>query len=153
MGATSSSEPWHQCRCRLEAALWTNASIVCLAAVPYFFHREARAADTIRVGVLFSQTGGLSIIEKSLSDATLMPISEINAKGGMLSKQIEPIVEEGASDPKTFNEKASKLVIQDTVPTVFACYTSASRKAVLPVFERRQNLLVYPTYYAGTSSA
>ncbi len=118
-------------------------------ASPYFFHRTAQAADVIKVGVLFSQTGGLSIIEKSLADATLMAISEINATGGVLGKQIQPIVEDGASDPKTFNEKASKLVIQDKVPTVFACYTSASRKAVLPVFERRANLLFYPTYYEG----
>ncbi len=118
-------------------------------ATPLFFHRSASAADAIKVGVLFSQTGGLSIIEKSLTDATLMAISEVNAAGGVLGQQIQPIVEDGASDPKTFNEKASKLVIQDRVPSVFACYTSASRKAVLPVFERRQNLLLYPTYYEG----
>jgi urea transport system substrate-binding protein len=118
-------------------------------ASPYFFHRSARAAEAVKVGVLFSQTGGLSIVEKSLADATLMAISEVNAKGGVLGRQIQPIVEDGASDPKTFNEKASKLVIQDRVPSVFACYTSASRKAVLPVFERRQNLLLYPTYYEG----
>ena len=118
-------------------------------ATPAFFHRTAAAASAIPVGVLFSQTGGLSIIEKSLSDATLMAIAEINAKGGVLGRQISPIVEDGASDPKTFNEKASKLVIQDRVPSVFACYTSASRKAVLPVFERRQSLLLYPTYYEG----
>ena len=78
-----------------------------------------------------------------------MAIAEINAKGGVLGRPIEPIVEDGASDPKTFNEKASKLVIENRVPSVFACYTSASRKAVLPVFERRQNLLLYPTYYEG----
>jgi urea transport system substrate-binding protein len=125
-----------------------QAGVTVLAA-PTFFHRSARAADAIPVGVLFSQTGGLSIIEKSLSDATLMAIAEINGSGGVLGRQIKPIVEDGASDPKTFNEKASKLVIQDKVPSVFACYTSASRKAVLPVFERRQNLLLYPTYYEG----
>ncbi len=118
-------------------------------AAPYFFHRAARAADAIKVGVLFSQTGGLSIVEKSLNDVTLMAISEINAKGGVLGRPVQAVVEDGASDPKTFNEKASKLVIQDKVPSVFACYTSASRKAVLPVFERRQSLLLYPTYYEG----
>ncbi len=118
-------------------------------ATPYFFHRAALAADTIDVGVLFSLTGGLSIIEKSLSDATLMAIAEINAKGGMLGKQIKAISEDGASDPKTYNEKASKLVINDKVPTVFGSYTSASRKAVLPVFEKRNNMYFYPTYYEG----
>lgn len=118
-------------------------------STPYFFSRVAQAADTVEVGVLFSQTGGLSIIEKSLADATLMAIAEINAKGGVLGRTIEPIVEDGASDPKTYNEKASKLVIRDRVPTVFGSYTSASRKAVLPVFEKRRNLYFYPTYYEG----
>jgi urea transport system substrate-binding protein len=116
---------------------------------PYFFTRSAAAADDISVGVLFSLTGGLSIIEKSLADATLMAISEINAKGGILGRQIKPILEDGASDPKTYNEKASKLVVRDRVPTVFGSYTSASRKAVLPVFEKRNNLYFYPTYYEG----
>lgn len=91
----------------------------------------ALAADEVSVGVLFSQTGGLSIIEKALSDATLMAIGEINSSGGVAGKRIVPIVEDGASDPKTYNEKASKLVIQDRVPTVFGSYTSASRKADL----------------------
>ena len=118
-------------------------------ASPYFFMRTAQAADTVKVGVLFSLTGGLSIIEKSLHDATLMAIAEINAKGGVKGMKIEAIVEDGASDPKTYNEKASKLVIQNRVPTVFGSYTSASRKAVLPVFEKRNNLYFYPTYYEG----
>lgn len=116
---------------------------------PAFNASRAHAADEIEVGVLFSLTGGLSIVEKSLADATLMAIEEINASGGVMGKMIRPIVEDGASDPKTFNEKASKLVLQDRVPSVFGCYTSASRKAVLPVFERRNNLLFYPTYYEG----
>ncbi len=107
------------------------------------------ASGPIKVGVLFSQTGGLSIIEKSLADATLMAISEINARGGVGGRKIEAIVEDGASDPKAYNEKASKLVIRDKVPTVFGSYTSASRKAVLPVFEKRNNLYFYPTYYEG----
>ncbi len=120
-----------------------------LLAAPYFFSRSALAAEEIEVGVLFSLTGGLSIIEKSLSDATLMAISEINASGGVLGKPVKAIVEDGASDPKTYNEKASKLVIRDRVPTVFGSYTSASRKAVLPVFEKRNNMYFYPTYYEG----
>ncbi len=118
-------------------------------AAPYFFTRSAKAADEIEVGVLFSLTGGLSIVEKSLADATTMAIEEINAAGGVMGKMIKPVVEDGASDPKTYNEKASKLVIQDRVPTVFGSYTSASRKAVLPVFEKRRNLYFYPTYYEG----
>jgi len=129
--------------------LKTGALSTAAMSTPYFFLRNAQAAGTINVGVLFSLTGGLSIIEKSLSDATLMAISEINAKGGVKGMKIEPILEDGASDPKTYNEKASKLVIRDRVPTVFGSYTSASRKAVLPVFERRNNLYFYPTYYEG----
>jgi urea transport system substrate-binding protein len=129
--------------------LKTGALSTAALSTPYFFLRNAQAAGTINVGVLFSLTGGLSIIEKSLSDATLMAISEINAKGGVKGMKIEPILEDGASDPKTYNEKASKLVIRDRVPTVFGSYTSASRKAVLPVFERRNNLYFYPTYYEG----
>lgn len=118
---------------------------------PYFFSRNPAfaASDNIEVGVLFSLTGGLSIIEKSLADVTLMAIEEVNAKGGVLGKKIVPVVEDGASDPKTYNEKANKLVIRDKVPTVFGSYTSASRKAVLPVFEKRKNLYIYPTYYEG----
>ncbi len=111
--------------------------------------RVALAADTIDVGVLFSLTGGLSIIEKSLHDATLMAISEINASGGVMGKQVRAVEEDGASDPKTYNEKASKLVIEDKLPTVFGSYTSASRKAVLPVFEKRNAMYFYPTYYEG----
>ena len=131
------------------AVLRTGVAGAAALAGPTFLTKPARAADTIDVGVLFSLSGGLTIIEKSLHDATLMAIAEINAKGGVLGKQINAIVEDGASDPKTYNEKASKLVIEDKVTTVFACYTSASRKAVLPVFEKRNAMLFYPTYYEG----
>ena len=116
---------------------------------PTLLGRAAHAADTIDVGVLFSLTGGLSIIEKSLHDATLMAIAEINASGGVMGKQVRAIEEDGASDPKTYNEKASKLVIENKLPTVFGSYTSASRKAVLPVFEKRNAMYFYPTYYEG----
>ena len=118
-------------------------------ATPYFFHRSAAAADALRVGVLFSLTGGLSIIEKSLSDATMMAITEINASGGVMGRPVEAVLEDGASDPKTYNEKASKLVIGDKLATVFGSYTSASRKAVLPVFEKHDAMYFYPTYYEG----
>ncbi len=119
------------------------------ALAPGLFVNAAQAADEIEVGILFSLTGGLSIVEKSLADATLMAIEEINQSGGVMGKMIKPILEDGASDPKTYNEKASKLVIRDRVPSVFGSYTSASRKAVLPVFEKRNGLYFYPTYYEG----
>ncbi|MWB77416.1 transporter substrate-binding protein [Pseudooceanicola sp. 216_PA32_1] len=129
--------------------LKTSAAFGAALAAPSLIPGRAAAAGEIEVGVLFSQTGGLSIVEKSLADATLMAIDEINATGGVNGMMIKPIVEDGASDPKTYNEKASKLVIRDRVPTVFGSYTSASRKAVLPVFEKRNSMYFYPTYYEG----
>src|SRR5260370_34951978 len=122
-------------------------------ASPYIISSPVRAAGTVNVGVLFSLTGGLSIIEKSLHAATLMAMSETKAAGGVKGMQISAVVEDGASDPKTYNEKASNLVIQAKVPMVFGSYTSASRKAVLPVFEKRNNLYFYPTYYEGFESS
>lgn len=129
--------------------LKTSAAFGAALAAPTLIPGRAAAAGEIEVGVLFSLTGGLSIIEKSLADATMMAIEEINATGGVNGMMIKPILEDGASDPKTYNEKASKLVIRDRVPTVFGSYTSASRKAVLPVFEKRNNMYFYPTYYEG----
>lgn len=125
------------------------AAGVAAVAPSFYIGGAARAQSDIQVGVLFSQTGGLSIVERSMADATLMAIDEINASGGVAGRMISPIVEDGASDPNIFNERASKLVLQDRTPTTFGCYTSASRKAVLPVYERRNNLLFYPTYYEG----
>lgn len=101
----------------------------------------ARAADgEIKVGVLFSLTGTTAIIEESLNKATMMAIDEINAAGGVNGMKIVPIVEDPASDPATFAMKARKLVLSDNCVSVFGSYTSASRKAVLPVFEKQKNL-------------
>ncbi|NVM93009.1 urea transport system substrate-binding protein [Variovorax sp. SG517] len=111
--------------------------------------RPAYAADTIKVGALYSQTGGLSIVEKMLANGVRMAVAEINAAGGVMGRKVEVVLEDGASDPKTFNEKASKLITRDRIETVFGCHTSASRKAVLPVFERRNAMLFYQTHYEG----
>ena len=105
--------------------------------------------DEIQVGVLYSLTGTTAIVEKQLSKVTEMAIDQINANGGVLGKKVVPIIEDPASDPRTFNEKANKLVVRDRVPSVFGSYTSASRKAALPVFEKRKNLYWYPTFYEG----
>lgn len=105
--------------------------------------------DTIQVGILQSLTGTMALSEKPLVDATLMAISEINQRGGVLGRAIEPVLEDGASDPKVFRQKAEKLILQDQVATVFGCWTSLSRKAVLPVFEQHNNLLWYPVQYEG----
>jgi urea transport system substrate-binding protein len=109
----------------------------------------AASGDTIKVGVLHSLSGTMSISEVSVKDATLMAIEEINAAGGVLGKKLEPVIEDGASDWPTFAEKATKLIQQDQVSVVFGCWTSASRKAVLPVFEKLNGLLFYPVQYEG----
>ena len=105
---------------------------------------QARAAEPIKVGVLHSLSGTMSISEVAVKDGTLMAIAEINAKGGLLGRQIVPIIEDGASDWPTFAEKAKKLISKDKVVVVFGCWTSASRKAVLPVFEKADHLLILP---------
>lgn len=107
------------------------------------------AGNTIRIGILYSLSGTIAIIEKSLHDAALMAIDEINAKGGIDGRKIEPVIKDPASDPNVFNEKAKELVEQDRVNLIMGCYTSASRKAVLPVVERENALLWYPTLYEG----
>ncbi len=107
------------------------------------------AGETIKVGILHSLSGTMSISEVSVKDATMLAINEINAAGGVLGKQIEPIIEDGASDWPTFAEKAKKLLQQDAVSVVFGCWTSASRKAVKPVFEELNGLLFDPVQYEG----
>lgn len=123
------------------------------AGFPHIWSKSmslARAAGgEIKVGVLFSLTGTTAIIEESLNKATIMAIEEINAAGGINGLKVVPVIEDPASDPATFAEKARKLVLGDRCVSVFGSYTSASRKAVLPVFEKRNNLYWYPTLYEG----
>lgn len=109
----------------------------------------ATSGETIKVGILHSLSGTMAISEKSVVDAELMAIDEINAAGGVLGKKIEPVKEDGGSDWPTFAEKAKKLIDQDKVVSIFGCWTSASRKAVLPVFEDKKHLLWYPVQYEG----
>jgi len=109
----------------------------------------AQAADTIKVGVLHSLSGTMAISETVLKDTALMTIAEINAKGGVLGKQLEPVVVDPASNWPLFAEKARQLVTQDKVAVVFGCWTSVSRKSVLPVFEELNSLLFYPVQYEG----
>lgn len=103
----------------------------------------------IKVGVLHSLTGTMSISEVSVKDATLLAIEEINAAGGVLGHPLEPVVEDGASDLQTFAQKAKQLLQEERVSVVFGCWTSASRKAVLPIFEELNGLLFYPLQYEG----
>ncbi|WP_261304620.1 urea ABC transporter substrate-binding protein [Paenibacillus andongensis] len=117
---------------------------------------EAKAEtkdETVPVGILHSLTGTMSISEVSVRDAELMAIDEINAAGGLLGKKIKPVIEDGASDWPTFAEKTKKLLQKDSVVTIFGCWTSASRKAVLPVVEQNKGLLWYPVQYEGVESS
>ncbi|OLN32002.1 Urea ABC transporter, urea binding protein [Desulfosporosinus metallidurans] len=113
----------------------------------------ASKGDTIKVGILHSLSGTMAISEVSVKDSEMMAIEEINASGGVLGKKLEPVIEDGASNPTTFAEKAKKLLQQDKVATVFGCWTSASRKAVLPVFEGNNGLLWYPVQYEGMEAS
>jgi urea transport system substrate-binding protein len=105
--------------------------------------------DTVTVGQLHSATGTMAISETGSIQAEQLAIDQINASGGVLGRKIEVIKEDGASDWPTFAEKAKKLLVNDKVGTVFGCWTSASRKAVLPVFEKENGMLYYPTFYEG----
>lgn len=105
--------------------------------------------DTVKVGILHSVTGTMAISETGSVQAEKLAIEQINASGGILGRKIEVIQEDGASDWPTFAEKAKKLLVEDKVAAVFGCWTSASRKAVLPVFEQYNGMLYYPTFYEG----
>jgi urea transport system substrate-binding protein len=107
------------------------------------------AADTIKVGILHSLSGTMAISETVLKDVALMTIEEINAKGGVLGKKLEPVVVDPASNWPLFAEKAKQLIGQDKVAVMFGCWTSVSRKSVLPVVEELNGLLFYPVQYEG----
>ncbi|MEA5549847.1 urea ABC transporter substrate-binding protein [Anabaena cylindrica UHCC 0172] len=103
----------------------------------------------IKVGILHSLTGTMAISEKSVVDATLLAIEEINAQGGILGRKIQPIIVDGQSNWNTFAKQAKNLITKEKVVTVFGCWTSASRKTVKPIFEIYNHLLIYPVQYEG----
>lgn len=111
------------------------------------------SGGSIKVGILHSLSGTMAVSEVSVKDAELLAIEEVNAAGGVLGKKLEPVVEDGASDWPTFAEKAKKLIQSEKVAVTFGCWTSASRKAVLPVFEANKALLFYPVQYEGLESS
>ncbi|WP_435875887.1 urea ABC transporter substrate-binding protein [Nonomuraea wenchangensis] len=115
--------------------------------------QPAAEPQEIKVGLLHSLSGTMAISEVTVRDAELLAIDEINRAGGVLGKKLVPVAEDGASDWPTFAEKATKLIRQDKVATVFGGWTSASRKAMLPVFERYKALLWYPVQYEGLESS
>jgi urea transport system substrate-binding protein len=105
--------------------------------------------SSVKVGILHSLTGTMAISEITVANATQLAIDEINETGGVLGKTISSVKEDGASDWPTFAQKAEKLIQQDKVVTVFGAWTSASRKSLLPVFEKYNNLLFYPVQFEG----
>jgi urea transport system substrate-binding protein len=113
----------------------------------------AQAADTIKIGVMHSLSGTMAISETTLKDTILMMIDEQNKKGGVLGKKLEAVVVDPASNWPLFAEKAAELLEKDKVAVVFGCWTSVSRKSVLPVFEKDNGLLFYPVQYEGEESS
>ena len=109
----------------------------------------AHAADTIKVGILHSLSGTMAISETALKETALMTIAEINKSGGVMGKKLEPVVVDPASNWPLFAEKARQLLTKDKVDVVFGCWTSVSRKSVLPVFKELNGLLFYPVQYEG----
>ena len=129
------------------------AGRLALAAAGALLSGLAHAADTIKVGVLHSLSGTMAISETTLKDTVLMLVDEQNKKGGLLGKKLEAVVVDPASNWPLFAEKARELLAKDKVDVVFGCWTSVSRKSVLPVFEELNGLLFYPVQYEGEESS
>jgi urea transport system substrate-binding protein len=131
--------------------IWLSILFVIAAGIflGRFLIKKYRPQESIKVGILHSLTGTMAFSERSVVDATMLAIEEINQKGGVLGKKIQPIIVDGKSDWPTFAEQAEKLITQEKVNVVFGCWTSASRKIVKPVFEKYRSLLFYPVQYEG----
>jgi len=126
---------------------------VALAAGASVISFSVMAADTIKVGVLHSLSGTMAISETTLKDTVLMMVEEQNKKGGLLGKQLEAVVVDPASNWPLFAEKTRELLTQEKVDVIFGCWTSVSRKSVLPVVEELNGLLFYPVQYEGEESS
>jgi len=126
---------------------------ILISIVVLFFSFQVLSDDEIKVGVLHSLTGTMSISEKSVVASTLFAIDEINAAGGVLGKKLRPVVKDGASNWDTFARQAEVLLTEEKVSVVFGCWTSASRKTVKPVFEKHKGILFYPVQYEGVESS
>jgi urea transport system substrate-binding protein len=131
----------------LKGSLVAGAGLAAGAGVPSIL--TAQGKTPIKIGVLHSLSGTMAISEVSLRDVVLMAVGEINARGGVLGRPLQPVVVDPASNWDLFAEKAKQLLLQDKVAVVFGCWTSVSRKSVLPVFENNNGLLFYPVQYEG----
>ncbi|KGD65210.1 branched-chain amino acid ABC transporter [Alcanivorax nanhaiticus] len=127
------------------------AGVVASSAIAY--SGAVMAADTIKVGVLHSLSGTMAISESTLKDTVLMMIEEQNKKGGVMGKKLEPVVVDPASNWPLFAEKTRELITKEDVDVIFGCWTSVSRKSVLPVVEELNGLLFYPVQYEGEESS
>jgi urea transport system substrate-binding protein len=125
-------------------------SITAVAAYYYYNHWSKRP---IKVGLMASLHGNMAVREKDLVQATQLAIAEINEKGGLLGRKVELIIKDGRSDPKVFVQIAKELIEEDKVDVVFGCWTSSCRKSVLPIFEKNNHLLYYPSQYEGLESS
>ena len=123
------------------------------AAVLMQWSTSILAQDTIKVGVLHSLSGSMAISETTLKDTVLMMVEEQNRAGGLLGRQLEAVVVDPASDWPLFAEQTRELITQEGVDVIFGCWTSVSRKSVLPVIEELNGLLFYPVQYEGEESS
>src|SRR5471030_2115969 len=136
---------------RPNARMWVSA-VAGLAFAATGAIQSANAADTIKIGILHSLSGTMAISETTLKDTMLYLIDEQNKKGGLLGKKLEAVVVDPASNWPLFAEKARELISKDKVAVVFGCWTSVSRKSVLPVFKELNSILFYPVQYEGEES-
>ena len=130
-----------------------RATLAALGMIGVVASAHAQATDTIKIGVLHSLSGTMAISETTLKDTVLMMVDDLNKKGGLLGKKVEAVVVDPASNWPLFAEKARELITKDKVAVVFGCWTSVSRKSVLPVFEELNGLLFYPVQYEGEESS
>ena len=135
---------------KIKSSLFTVAGLLSAGIIST---TGAVAQDTIKVGVLHSLSGTMAISETTLKDTVLMMIDAQNKKGGVLGKKLQAVVVDPASDWPLFAEKAAQLLEKDKVAVTFGCWTSVSRKSVLPVFEKDDGLLFYPVQYEGEESS
>src|SRR5947209_4245830 len=143
--------PFRAAARRPRAQRWfATAAAIAIGAI---LTLPAKAQETIKVGILHSLSGTMAISETTLKDAMLMLIDEQNKKGGLLGKKLEAVVVDPASNWPLFAEKARELITKDKVAAVFGCWTSVSRKSVLPVFKELNGLLFYPVQCEGEESA
>lgn len=127
--------------------------LLAMALFSYLFFSGYYQKPPIKVGILHSLTGTMAISEQSVKNGTLLAIQEINKKGGVLGRKIEPVVRDGQSDESVFASEAEKLLRDEKVEVIFGAWTSASRKTLIPILEKYQKLLFYPVQYEGLESS